>query len=417
MEKEGRWFYEKVRPLLGSGAISAILDCVSHPCSGWVPDPVQSAWVKHKETFQGVAQNPKPLHQECTFLPAWVTLLMVGTVPNSCTGLWVMNKCNNCLCSSSNTVFASLQALCKDSSHSAACRLPLRMSHFTFKRPKSPFPTVHKLIFNSNPEQELCVTAAWTWSMRPGVWWAPQSDSIKQHVVIKAQQRATLPLRNSIPVTTPALIYLCTSQILSGSLKFPPQHVGRGCPQKTLCSGLQAGQVWAAHTPRGARGAADAPPNPQLPQIINKAAWNSGSISTQKDACWSQRSSESHHYRNCLRGSVWGARQPLQHRSLANSTICLQELHTGALCASPLFPGTPCSFLHSCSWLCYHKVSAGCEPGSGKLQPRFSISQSTLKCPARCGSLSCHWETSSTNQVLQKPGLYPFIPVYFLTGN
>lgn len=42
MEKEGRLFYEKVRPFLGSGATSAILDYAPHPRSGWVPDPLLS---------------------------------------------------------------------------------------------------------------------------------------------------------------------------------------------------------------------------------------------------------------------------------------------------------------------------------------------------------------------------------------
>lgn len=125
----------------------------------------------------------------------------------------------------------------RHSSRSAECNLPLRMSHFTFKRPKTPFPTVPKLTFNSNPEQGLCFTAAWTWPMRPGVWRAPRSDSIKQRV-IKAQQRATLPLRNSIPATIPALVLPLRLPDTSENLKFTPQCFGRDCSHKTFCSGL-----------------------------------------------------------------------------------------------------------------------------------------------------------------------------------
>lgn len=114
MEKEGRSFYEKVRPLLGSGATWAMLDCAPHMCCGQVPAPVLS--VKHKGgcQTQGAAQNPNPVcpsaHSCQHEWPCW----WLGQSQDSCTGLWLVCQCNCCLSSSSNTVFASLQAPCKD---------------------------------------------------------------------------------------------------------------------------------------------------------------------------------------------------------------------------------------------------------------------------------------------------------------
>lgn len=171
--------------------------------------------------------------------------------------------------------------------------------------------------------------------------------------------------------------------------------------QKNFCSG----KVWAAQT------------HPEVHTKLltvlqttltnhDSTALNSGSISTQNDACWSQRSSESHHDCNCLRGSVWGARQPLQQRSLANSTICLQEPRIGARWAPSLLPGIPCSFLQTYSCLCCHKVSAEWEPGFGNMQPRFALSRAH-EAPWNVQHSAAAPVVTVEPAALQNPGLYP----------
>lgn len=168
LEKEGRLFCGKVGPLLGSGATSAILGCAPRPRSGSAHSLTQ---IHHtRRCSRELPQIPKL--SAAVPIPAsigdpadgWDSPKTLALLSGSCISAiiaWTVHH---------TQIFASLRVLCKDSSHSAECNSPLRMSHLTSKRVKSPLPTVHRLIFHSNPEQGLCFTAACPWSVRSGLW-------------------------------------------------------------------------------------------------------------------------------------------------------------------------------------------------------------------------------------------------------
>lgn len=151
--------------------------------------------------------------------------------------------------------------------------------------------------------------------------------------------------------------HFCSSQIhLKPAIPTPTRW--RDYSRRLSVQGW-AREGWAALTHRGARKAADAPPNPQLPQITTTLLQILGASPP-----WAVPADLRGVLRAIITAIVCGLclRAALLQRSLANSTICLQEPTQSTLCFLLLLPDN-------------HRGSAGCETGLENLQPRFSISR------------------------------------------